>query len=82
MSSERSTAVRRIRKDIGFKIFDCSQDIIENDTERGEHPKLGVRGLQPGTVDYFNVEILHSNYSGKFDIDTVFLNPLLMQVSS
>ena len=81
-SLERSTAVWRISKDVGFKIFNCSKDIIENDDERGEHPMLGARGLQPGTVNYFNVEILHCDYSGKLDINTVFLNPLLMQVSS
>jgi hypothetical protein len=81
MSSERSVAVRRIRKDIGPKIFECTHKVIDSHRERGDHANLGARGLQTGADDYFNVDILHSNYSGKFDINTIFLNPILMQVS-
>jgi hypothetical protein len=80
MSTERSVAVRRIRRDIGHKIFGCTSSEIDNHEERGDHEKLGARGLQPGTDDYFDVDILHSNYSGKFDINSIFLNPVLMQV--
>jgi hypothetical protein len=80
MSHERSIAVHRIRKEAGHKIFGCSSSLIENHAERGEHPQLGARGLQAGSEDYFNADILHSSYSGKFDINTIFLNPVLLQV--
>jgi hypothetical protein len=82
MGFERSVAVRRIRKEVGDKIFGCESGLLCDDGERGEHEKLGALGLQPGADDVFNVEILHSDYLGEFDINTIFLNPVLMQVSA
>jgi hypothetical protein len=38
-------------------------------------------GHGSGTYSSVNVEVIHKDYSGKFDIKTAFLNPILMWVS-
>ena len=39
-------------------------------------------GQGAGSYSSVNVEILHKDYSGSYDIQTAFLNPILMQVSN
>lgn len=82
MSTERSVAARRIRKQVGDEIFGCERSILCDDDQRGQHADLGALGLQPGSDNFFNVEILHTDYAGQLDINTIFLNPVLMQVSA
>ena len=39
-------------------------------------------GQGVGSYSSVDVEILHKDYSGSYDIQTAFLNPILMRVSN
>ena len=39
-------------------------------------------GQGAGSYSSVDVEILHKNYSGSYDMETAFLNPILMWVSN
>jgi len=84
MSSQRSNTSTRIRKTAGHSIFQCKAIELVNQEKRIElfHAMIGWvdEGNGKGHYDSLNVEILHKDYQGHFDMNTIFLNPILLRV--
>ena len=83
--TQRSNTSTRIRKQAGHSIFNCLASDLSfaegrYDKFRG---RIGWVENQDGHNHYetWAVEILHKDYNGAFDINRVFLNPVLMKVS-
>ncbi|EGO30763.1 hypothetical protein SERLADRAFT_404790 [Serpula lacrymans var. lacrymans S7.9] len=70
----------------GGAIFDCSEANLKTLAARRKQfiEKIGWRMNKKGNLYFslWDVEILYVNYCGKFDINKVFLNPLLKVVIS
>lgn len=85
MMTQRSNTSTRVRKQAGHAIFDCTTEELTNPQTRYEkfREKIGWVQGQDRTSKYetWRVEILHKDYNGSFDINQVFLNPVLMRVS-
>lgn len=85
MNSQRSNTATRLRHQCAT-LFDA----LESDLLRAETRKEKFRGRIGwvvndqgfGSYSSVNVEILHKDYSSRYDIKTAFLNPTLMWVSS
>jgi hypothetical protein len=84
MMTQRSNTSTRVRKQAGPSIFGCTAADLKSSQERYEKFKerIGWVVRQDGSKGYetWAVEILHKNYNGRFDINCVFLNPVLMKV--
>ena len=85
MGTQRSNTSTRIRKIAGHAIFQCPGSDLISSTKRAElfRNKIGWvdDGNGKGHYDPLSVEVLHKDYHGRFDVDTIFLNPILMRVS-
>lgn len=85
MMDQRSNTSTRLRKYSGATIFDCAATDLSTSDNRYEtfRRKIGWEPQQNGSFIYetWNVEILHKDYQGEFDINRVFLNPALLRVS-
>ncbi|EGO29425.1 hypothetical protein SERLADRAFT_433404 [Serpula lacrymans var. lacrymans S7.9] len=85
MQAQRSNGASRLRA-CGNTIFDCSvADLKTSEARRNKFlNKIGWRMNSKGhsAFSLWNVEVLHADYSGKFDVNKVFLNPLLKVVLS
>lgn len=83
MQVQRSNTATRVRKMCGPQLFNCDMaDLLESETRRAKfRERIGYIAPEadagPGRYDAFNVEVLHKDYSGQFDVKTVFLNPVL-----
>ena len=87
MGQQRSNTATRVRRQAGPSIFDCSQEILTSAEARHERFREQIGWVKTnnhgnGYYETWAVEILHKNYGGVFDIDGVFLNPVLMKVRS
>lgn len=82
--TQRSNTSTRVRKVSGPTIFGCTAEVIHNSLTRYEkfRSEIGWVEHEDGNSSYstWAVEILHKDYNGSFNIDTVFLNPKLMKV--
>ena len=83
--TQRSNTSTRIRKQAGHSIFNClASDLHSSETRYNKfRQKIGWVENNVGKNHYetWKVEILHKDYGGAFDINGVFLNPVLMKVS-
>jgi hypothetical protein len=73
----------RIRSEVGPMVFEMTKHEMKYPETRSTAENIELAALlrdPPGGYSAFNVPLLHSNFSSKLDIDTVFLNELLMQV--
>ncbi|EGO22543.1 hypothetical protein SERLADRAFT_410013 [Serpula lacrymans var. lacrymans S7.9] len=79
-AAQRSNGASRLCA-CGNTIFDCSAaDLKTSEARRNKFlNKIGWRMNSKGhsAFSLWNVEVLHADYSGKFDVNKVFLNPLL-----
>ncbi|KAJ7744403.1 hypothetical protein B0H16DRAFT_1463279 [Mycena metata] len=86
MSDQRSTMSHRIRRAAGPDIFGCTSQQLLTSASRAEnfHKRIGwvpdPENATGGKYDPWIVEILHKDYEGKFDRDTVFLSPTLQYI--
>ncbi|EGN93512.1 hypothetical protein SERLA73DRAFT_78800 [Serpula lacrymans var. lacrymans S7.3] len=85
MQAQRSNGASRLRA-CGNTIFDCSAADLKTSEARQNKflNKIGWRMNSKGhsAFSLWNVEVLHADYSGKFDVNKVFLNPLLKVILS
>lgn len=85
MMTQRCNTSTRVRKQAGPSIFSCSAQDLDKSETRYEmfRERIGwVRRDSGDVYETWAVEVLHKDYQGSFDIDTVFLNPILMRVNS
>jgi hypothetical protein len=84
MMQQRSNTATRVRKMAGPTIFDCKAGDLDDSGKRSEkfRGKIGwLSGTNgKGRYDHWAVEIFHDNYHGKFDINGIFRNPILLRV--
>lgn len=86
---QRSNTATRIRAQAGSQIFDCKATDLKTSARRYEifRSRIGwqeveIEGQTVEQYETWNMEILHRSYNGNLDINSVFLNPVLMRVSS
>ncbi|KAJ7892471.1 hypothetical protein B0H14DRAFT_3126061 [Mycena olivaceomarginata] len=76
MGTQRSNAAGRVRRECGPEIFDCTTaDLSTSESRRDKFRKqIGYVEDAEGKSHYeaFNVDLLHKDYNGSFDIKTVF----------
>ncbi|KAJ6483197.1 hypothetical protein C8R45DRAFT_1075505 [Mycena sanguinolenta] len=81
MGTQRSNTAGRIRRECGPEIYDCTAaDLASAESRRDKfRDRIGYVKDAKGDSKYeaFNVDLLHKDYKGSFDIDTVFRGPAL-----
>ncbi|KAJ7633299.1 hypothetical protein B0H17DRAFT_961776, partial [Mycena rosella] len=81
MQNQRSNTHTRLRSQCGPEIFDCTAiDLFSIESRRDKFRQMiGYVERDDGSARYdrFNVPLLHKNYNGSFDIETVFRGPIL-----
>ena len=85
MKAQRSNTATRLRRHCAvlFGVSEC--DMLQaNIRKKKFRGRIGWVDNDQGSGSYssVDVEILHKNYSGSYDIQTAFLNPILMRVSN
>lgn len=82
MGTQRSNTSHRIRKIAGPAIFDCTSSDLATSAKRKELFQQRIGWVEDkGHYTALEVDILHKDYKGRFDLETIFLNPILMRVS-
>jgi hypothetical protein len=85
MKDQRSNTATRLRRHcaalFGVSDTDMLKAVIRKEKFRG---RIGWvdNGQGVGSYSSVDVEILHKDYSGSYNIQTAFLNPILMWVSN
>lgn len=82
MQVQRSNTSTRVRKHTGASIFNCSDSDLEDAQRRSGLFRDRIGYVGEGKYDPLQVEVIHKDYDGKFDLGKAFLNPILMRVSS
>ncbi|KAJ7711786.1 hypothetical protein B0H14DRAFT_3524321 [Mycena olivaceomarginata] len=80
MGTQRSNSTGRVCPQCGTEIFDCTAaDLATLESRRDKfRTSIGyVEDADGSHYEVFNVEILHKNYNGSLDVDTVFRGPKL-----
>ncbi|KAJ7824815.1 hypothetical protein B0H14DRAFT_3469027 [Mycena olivaceomarginata] len=80
MGTQRSNSAGRVRPQCGTEIFDCTAaDLATPESRRDKfRTSIGyVEDADGSHYEVFKVEILHKNYNGSLDVDTVFRGPKL-----
>jgi hypothetical protein len=85
MNAQRSNTASRLRRHCAvlFGVSEC--DMLKADIRKEKfRERIGwvSNGQGAGSYSSVDVEILHKDYSGSYDIQTAFLNPILMRVSN
>jgi hypothetical protein len=87
LNTQRSNSASRIRHSCSaiFGILDT--ELIDPEQRKAKFrgrigwvPNEG--GLGGGTYSSVDVEIIHKDYSGKYELSKIFLSPVLMAVST
>ena len=85
MKAQRSNTATRLRRHCAALFGVSESDMLQADIRREKfRGRIGWVGNDQGAGSYssVDVEILHKGYSGSFDMETAFLNPILMWVSN
>lgn len=84
MNAQRSNTATRIRRHCA-SIFGVDESSVMRPECRKEkfRNRIGwvTDGRGNGSYSSVDVEILHKNYSGEYNLSSVFLSPILMGVS-
>jgi hypothetical protein len=84
MMSQRSNTATRLRRNSAVLFGVSESDMLKADIRKEKfRGRIGWVNNGGGTGSYssVDVEFLHKDYSGSYDIQTAFLNPILMWVS-
>ena len=82
MRMQRSNTATRLRHHCAVLFSVRDTDMLHAETRKEKfRNRIGWVGENScGSYSSADVEVLHKNYDGSYDINTVFLNPMLMQV--
>ncbi|KAJ7646326.1 hypothetical protein DFH06DRAFT_1424239, partial [Mycena polygramma] len=75
MQAQRSNTSTRLRGASGTSILSCTDDDMstsESHRDLNFRDIIGYTTPEGSTYETFNAEVLHKNYKGSFDRDTVF----------
>lgn len=84
MRAQRSNTATRLRRHCAALFGISDSDMLRTEVRKEKfRTHIGWVGNGPGLGSYssVDVEILHKNYAGSYDIKTAFLNPILMWAS-
>ena len=84
MKAQRSNTATRLRRHCATLFGAAESDMLRADLRKEKfRTQIGWIDNGPGCGSYssIDVEILHKDFSGSYDIKTAFLNPILMWVS-
>jgi hypothetical protein len=84
MNAQRSNTATRLRRHCGMLFGASEADMLRPEVRKEKfRARIGWvdGGHGSGTYSSVDVEILHKDYLGSYDIKTAFLNPILMWVS-
>jgi len=84
MGTQCSNTATRLRHQCAALFGVSESDMLRPDLRREKfRARIGwvENGRGSGSYSSVDVEILHNNYSGSYEIKTAFLNPILMWVS-
>ena len=84
MKSQRLNTATRLRRHCAALFNAAESDMLRAELRKEKfRTRIGWIDNGPGHGSYssIDVEILHKNFSGSYDIKTIFLNPILMWVS-
>ena len=84
MKSQRSNTATRLRRHCAALFNAAESDMLRAELRKEKfRTRIGWIDSGPGRGSYssIDVEILHKDFSGSYDIKTIFLNPILMWVS-
>jgi hypothetical protein len=84
LSSQRANTATRLRHSCSaiFGILDT--DLVDPELRKAKfRDRIGwvSNGNGGGTYSSVDVEIIHKDYSGKYELSKIFLSPVLMAVS-
>jgi len=85
MKAQRSNTATRLRRHCAVLFGVSESDMLQADIRREKlRGRIGWvdNGQGGGSYSSVDVEILHKNYSGSYNFETAFLNPILMWVST
>ena len=80
---QHSNTASRLRRHCAMLFGVSDNDMLHTETRREKFcSRIGwvLNENGHGSYSSADVEILHKNYSGSYNINTVFLNPILMRV--
>jgi len=84
MRAQRSNTATRLRRHCAALFGISDSDMLRTEVRKEKfQTRIGWVGNGPGLGSYssVDVEILHKDYAGSYDIKTAFLNPILMWAS-
>jgi len=84
MKAQHSNTATRLRRHCATLFGAAESDMLCADLRKEKfQTQIGWIDNGPGCGSYssIDVEILHKDFSGSYDIKTAFLNPILMWVS-
>ena len=84
LNAQRANTATRIRQSCSaiFGILDT--DLVNPECRKAKfRDRIGwvSNGAGGGTYSSVDVEIIHKDYSGKYELSKIFLSPILMAVS-
>ena len=85
MKAQRSNTATRLRRHCAALFGVSESNMLQADIRREKfRGRIGWvdNGQGAGSYSSVDVEILHKDYSGSYDMETAFLNPILMWVSN
>ncbi|KAJ7880658.1 hypothetical protein B0H13DRAFT_2345541 [Mycena leptocephala] len=80
MNDQRSFTATRLRHQPAF--FDCTaRQLLSQEDRREFREQIGYQPKRKNRTEYYydtvNVPLLHADYEGKYDVNKIFLGPLL-----
>jgi hypothetical protein len=86
MGTQRSNTSTRIRRTAGHAIFDCQGSDLLSSAKRKElfRKKIGwveEANGKPAHYEPLKNEVVHKDYQGRLDMDTIFLSQVIMRAS-
>ncbi len=85
MKAQRSNTATRLRRHCAALFGVTDADMLKADIRKEKfRGRIGwvENDQEVGSYSSIDVEIIHKDYSGSYNIQTAFLNPVLMWVSS
>lgn len=83
MKAQRSNTATRLRRHCAVLFGASEHDMLRSGARKEKfRDRIGwkMNNQSVGSYSTVDVEILHKDYTGSFDVQTIFRNPILMWV--
>jgi hypothetical protein len=85
LSTQRANTTSRIRHNCSAVFGILDTDLVDPEQRKAKfRGRIGwvPNGIGGGTYSSVDVDIIHKNYSGKYELSKIFLSPLSLRFSS